>query len=53
MSGDAWHLRRTNWCGEAAETLDDEVGGGGRGEGVRGGGGRGEAASHCGVGPWL
>jgi len=25
MSGDQWHLRKTNWCGEAAEILDDEV----------------------------
>ena len=24
-TGDDWHLRRTNWCGEAAEILDDEV----------------------------
>ena len=23
--GDEWHLRKTNWCGEAAEILDDEV----------------------------
>ena len=25
FAGDEWHLRRTNWCGEAAEILDDEV----------------------------
>ena len=22
-SGDDWHLRKTNWCGEAAEMLND------------------------------
>ena len=25
MSGDQWHLRKTNWCGEATDILDDEV----------------------------
>lgn len=23
--GDEWHLRKTNWCGEAADILDNEV----------------------------
>ena len=23
ISGDAWHLRKTNWCGEEADLLDD------------------------------
>ena len=23
--GDEWHLRKTNWCGEAADILDSEV----------------------------
>ena len=23
--GEEWHLRKTNWCGEAADILDDEV----------------------------
>ena len=23
FSADDYHLRKTNWCGEAAETLDD------------------------------
>ena len=23
--GDDWHLRKTNWCGEEAEILEDEV----------------------------
>ena len=23
--GKQWHLRRTNWCGEAADVLDDDV----------------------------
>jgi len=23
--GDGWHLRKTNWCGEEAEILEDEV----------------------------
>ncbi|XP_064614511.1 ubiquitin carboxyl-terminal hydrolase 40-like [Liolophura sinensis] len=23
FSGDAWHLRKTNWCGDLAEILDD------------------------------
>ena len=24
-TGDQWHLRRTNWCREAVEVLEDEV----------------------------
>ena len=23
LVGDEWHLRKTNWCGEAAGVLDD------------------------------
>ncbi|CAI8039773.1 Ubiquitin carboxyl-terminal hydrolase 40 [Geodia barretti] len=25
LQGNQWHLRRTNWCGEATEVLDDET----------------------------
>ena len=25
VTGEDWHLRRTNWCGEPAELLEDEV----------------------------
>ena len=24
-TGEGWHLRKTNWCGEEAEILEDEV----------------------------
>ena len=24
-AGEEWHLRKTNWCGEASDLLDDEV----------------------------
>ena len=23
--GEQWHLQRTNWCGEVADVLEDEV----------------------------
>lgn len=26
LLGLEWHLRKTNWCGEMGEVLDDEVG---------------------------
>ena len=25
LVGDEWHLRKCNWAGESAETVDDEV----------------------------
>ena len=25
LTGDCWHLRKTNWCGEEADVLEDEV----------------------------
>ena len=25
VTGDQWHLRKTNWCGESTEFLQDTV----------------------------